>query len=166
MADYVNNSNAGMEWDDTIENDGQEYIVLPEGDYNFIVTDFERGRFPGSAKMIACNKATLTLRVKTDNGTASIRTDLILNRLVEFRVSAFFRCIGQKKHGDRLVMDWNNVVGSRGRAHVKPRAYTDRDGNERQANEVDRFYDYDEKNFPVDFGWTEITGEDNDLPFN
>lgn len=60
MADYINN-NAGMDWDDAIENDGQEFIILPEGDYNFTVTDFERGRFPGSAKMSACNKATLSL---------------------------------------------------------------------------------------------------------
>ena len=82
MADYINN-NAGMDWDDAIENDGQEFIILPEGDYNFTVTDFERGRFPGSAKMSACNKATLTLQVKTDDGIASVRTDLILNRVVE-----------------------------------------------------------------------------------
>ena len=114
MADYLNN-NAGMDWDDAIENDGQEFIILPEGDYNFTVTDFERGRFPGSAKMSPCNKATLTLQVKTEDGIASIRTDLILNRVVEFRISAFFRCIGQKKHGERLVMDWNKEIG---RAHV------------------------------------------------
>ena len=59
MADYINN-NAGMDWDDAIENDGQEFIILPEGDYNFMVTGFERGRFPGSAKIPACNKATIT----------------------------------------------------------------------------------------------------------
>lgn len=32
-----------MNWDDVIENDGQEYILLPEGDYTFVVTGFERG---------------------------------------------------------------------------------------------------------------------------
>ena len=34
-----------MDWNDSIEEDGQEYIILPEGDYNFRVTNFERGRF-------------------------------------------------------------------------------------------------------------------------
>lgn len=53
------------------------------------------------------------------------------NRL---KLSSFFRCIGQKKHGERLTMDWSKVIGSRGRAHFKPRTYTDRDGNERQTN--------------------------------
>lgn len=99
------NMNNEMDWNDTLENDGQEYLILPEGDYVFTVVNFERGRFPGSAKMSASNKATLTLQVKTDDGVATVFTDLILNRLVEWRISSFFRCIGQKKHGERLVMD-------------------------------------------------------------
>lgn len=70
MADYMNtNQNAGMDWNDVIENDGQEFIIFPEGDYNFTVTAFERGRFPGSAKMLACNKAALTLQVQTPSST-------------------------------------------------------------------------------------------------
>lgn len=137
-----NNLNASMDWDAVIENDGQEYLILPEGDYEFTVTGFERGRFPGSAKMSPCNKASLTLSVMTPNGTATVFTDLILNRLVEWRISAFFRCIGQKRHGERLVPDWNKVVGSSGRAHFKPKNYTDKDGNIKQANTVERFYDY------------------------
>lgn len=162
----LNNNDMLMDWDDAIENDGQEFVILPEGDYNFTVTDFERGRFPGSAKIPACNKATLTLQVNTADGTAAIKTDLILYRSLEWRISAFFRCIGQKKHGERLVMNWNTVFGSRGRAHFKPRNYTDRDGNERQANDVDKFYDWDEKYFPVsNNSWTDLTGSDDELPF-
>ena len=166
MADNMAN-NVGMDWNDTIENDGQEYIILPEGDYNFTVSAFERGRFPGSAKMQACNKASLTLSVETEEGIASVRTDLILNRLVEWRISAFFRCIGRKKHGERLVMDWNNLIGAKGRAHFKPRKYTDRDSNEKQANDVDRFYDYDEKFFPAqkDGNFGGIPMSDADIPF-
>lgn len=153
-----------MDWDDAIENDGQEFIILPEGDYNFTVTDFERGRFPGGPKVPACNKATLTLQVKTKDGIAMVRTDLLLYRSLEWRISAFFRCIGQKKHGERLVMNWNKVVGSKGRAHFKPRKYT-KDGEERQANDVDRFYDYDEKNFPAEDDWMTVPDGAEDLPF-
>ena len=164
MADtYMNDQNMVMDWNDTIENDGQEFVILEEGDYNFTVTSFERGRFPGGPKVPACNKAALTLQVKTDEGIAVIRTDLLLYRSLEWRISAFFRCIGQKKHGERLVMDWTRVVGSQGRAHFKPRTYTDRDGNERQANDVDRFYDWDEKYFPVTGDWSTVS--DDDIPF-
>lgn len=167
MSDFYNNSSASMcmDWDDSIENDGQEFIILDEGDYNFTVTDFERGRFPGSAKIPACNKATLTLNVKTDSGTAFIKTGLILYRSLEWRISSFFRSIGQKKHGERLVMNWNRVVGSIGRAHFKPRTYIGNDGQERKANDVAYFIDYDEKNFPVTDGFMEVS-DDDDLPFN
>lgn len=162
----TNRNEMTMDWNDSIENDGQEFIILPEGDYNFIVADFERGRFPGSAKIPACNKAALTLQVNTADGVATIKTDLILYRSLEWRLSAFFRCIGQKKHGERLTMNWNTVVGSRGRAHFKPRNYTDRDGNQRQANDVDRFYDWDDKYFPADTGsFKEMTEPDDELPF-
>ena len=38
----LNNNDMLMDWDDAIENDGQEFVILPEGDYNFTVTDFEQ----------------------------------------------------------------------------------------------------------------------------
>lgn len=165
MSEIKNNANMCMDWDDSIENDGQEFITLDEGDYNFIVTDFERGRFPGSAKIPACNKATITLEVATENGTAYVKTDLILYRSLEWRISSFFRSIGQKKHGERLVMNWNQVVGSHGRAHFKPRTYVGNDGQERTTNDVAYFIDYDEKNFSATEGFTTVD-DDDDLPFN
>lgn len=166
------NQNMIMDWNDAIVEDGQEFITLEEGDYNFVVTSFERGRFPGSAKIPACNKATITLAVETPEGRASVKFDLILYRTLEWRISSFFRCIGQKKHGERLVMDWNKVIGSRGRAHFKPRTYTNSYGEEKTANDVDRFIDYDPQFFtaantaypPKQDEFVEI-GPDEDLPF-
>ena len=160
-----NDTNMIMDWGDTIESDGQEFVILEEGDYNFTVTNFERGRFPGSAKIPACNKASLTLQVKTADGKlATIKFDLILYRSLEWRISSFFRCIGQKKQDERLAMDWNKAVGARGHARFKPRTYTTRDGEERQVNDVDKFYDWDEKYFPAEAKFTEISDTD-ELPW-
>ena len=131
-----------MGWDDVIENDGQEFVVLPEGDYTFTVSNFERGSFPGGAKIPACPKATVTLSIDNDQGVATARVDLLLYRTLEWKIAAFFRCIGQKKHGEKVAMDWNKVVGARGKAHIKPRSYT-KDGEERQVNDVERFLDYE-----------------------
>ena len=131
-----------MSWDDVIENDGQEFVILPEGDYTFTVTNFERGRFPGSAKLPPCNKATLTLNIDNDLGIATAKIDLLLYRTVEWKIAAFFRSIGQKKHGEKTVMNWNKVINARGKAHFKPREYT-KDGQTRQVNDVERFIDYD-----------------------
>jgi len=163
---YNEQNNMCMDWNDAIENDGQEYVLLEEGDYNFEVVEFERGRYPGSAKIPACNKAALTLAVITEDGKrATVKFDLILFRTLEWRISQFFRCIGQKKHGERLVMNWNTVLGSKGRARFKPRSYINRDGEERQTNDVVTFYDYDASFFANEPQWTEIT-DDDELPFN
>ena len=161
----MNKNEMFLDWDDAIETDGQELVILEEGDYNFTVTDFERGRFPGGAKIPACNKASLTLQVNTDKGVAICHTDLLLYKTMEWKLSSFFRCIGQKKRGERLVMDWSKVVGSKGRAHFKPRNYTDRDGNAKQANDIDKFYDYDGKNFNEDV-WMTLPDGEEELPFN
>ena len=161
------NQNMFLDWDDEIENDGQEFVILPEGDYNFTVTAFERSRHPGSAKLPACNKASLTLQVKTDQGIANCFTDLFLYRTMEWKLSQFFRSIGYKQKGQRLVMDWNHVIGSVGRAHFKPSEYKDREGNTRTKNEVERFLDYDEKYFPnVQDGFMAVPESEDDIPFD
>ena len=143
----IKNSNLELGWEDSIQNDGQEFILLPEGDYNYTVIDFERGRFNGSAKIPECNKAIITVQVETKEGISTIKFDLILYRSLEWRLSGFFRSIGQKKHGEKLVMDWSKVVGSKGRAHFKQRSYVNQTGEEKIVNDVDRFIDYNEDFF-------------------
>lgn len=123
-------------WDDTIQQDGLDFILLPEGDYDFTVTDFKRERHNGSEKLPPCNKAVLTLTVKTADGDAYINHNLFLHSRTEGMVSSFFVGIGQKKHGEPLKMDWNKVRGSKGRAKIGVRTYENK-----QYNEVKRFYD-------------------------
>lgn len=165
----MENNNMIMDWEDTIENDGQEFIILPEGDYIFEVTDVERSRFTGGPKIPACNKASLTLQVTDPAGIAIIKTDLILYRTLEWKVCAFFRSIGMKKHGERVVMDWGRVIGCHGRAHFKPRTYVGADSQEHQKNDVDRFYDYDPKLMPsnaANDGWKDVEEKvEGGLPF-
>jgi len=136
-----------MDWSDSIDNEGQELIVLEEGDYVFKVTKFERGRYPGSAKIPPCNKAIITVEVQTEKGISTTRFDLILYRTLEWKLCSFFRSIGQKKHGEKLVMDWNKVLGSKGRAHFKPKSYTNQYGDEKVFNDIEKFIDYDEEYF-------------------
>ena len=132
-----------MDWDSAIEDDGQGgFVLLPEGDYEFTVTGMERARHNGSAKIPACNKAILTLSVETASGVAQVKTSLLLYKTVEWKLSSFFRCIGQKKHGERLVMDWNAVLGSTGMAHFIQRTFTGNDGTLKKANDVQYFIDY------------------------
>ena len=139
MSEYQNDAHE-IGWGDQIVADGGEFLLLDEGDYDFTVTAFERGRFPGSAKIPACNKAVLTLTVQTQKGEANAKYDLILWSSLEWKISEFFRSIGQKKSGEAFVPRWNEVVGSKGRAHFKPRKYL-KNGEERHVNDISKFYD-------------------------
>ena len=124
MADFASN-NVGMDWNDTIENDGQEFIILPEGDYNFTVSAFERGCFPGSAKMQACNKASLTLSVETEEGIAIDHITVVSNSEMVFHFA----------DGREISHGWQKLVRPRPRHTEEYKAYMSRLNKERWTDE-------------------------------
>ena len=134
-------------WDDEIEKDGSDFILLPEGDYDFTVESFERGRHNGSETLPPCNKAILKLRINTPEGTALINHNLFLHTRTEGMISAFFTSIGQKKKGEKVKMNWNAVIGAKGRCKVGIRKWKGNDGEEHQGNEIKRFYPFEGKKF-------------------
>ena len=120
--------------------------------------------FRSGQKIPACNKAAITVQIQTNEGIAMVKFDLLLYRSLEWRISSFFRCIGQKKHGEKLVMNWNTVIGSKGRAHFKQRKYTNQYGEEKVVNDVDRFIDYKPEYFTNEDS-NLVPINDDDLPF-
>lgn len=136
MADYNNNNVIDRElgWDDTIENDSPEYILLEEGEYDFTVDHLDRERHEGSEKLPPCWKAVLYLKVETPEGVATIRHNLFLHTRTEGMMCAFFTCIGQRQHGQRLKPRWAEVPGAKGRAIFRTREY-----NGKKYNEVKKF---------------------------
>lgn len=131
-------------WDDEITEEGGEFILLPEGDYNFTVTAFERGRHNGSEKLPPCNKAILSLRIETPEGAATIRHNLFLHSRTEGMISQFLLSIGQKKHGEPIRPRWNEMVGATGRAKVYIDKWEGNDGKEHESNKIKRFYEKDD----------------------
>lgn len=129
-------TDVGMEldWDSEIEKEAPGFILLPEGDYEFEVTSFERARYAGGDKLPPCNQAKVRLQITTPDGISTINHNLFLHSRCEGMLSAFFNCIGQKKHGEKVQMNWGKVIGSKGRAKVGIKTY-----NEKQYNEVKRF---------------------------
>lgn len=132
-------------WDDIIENDGGEYILLPEGDYDFKVLSFERERHQGSAKLPPCNKAVLNIEVTSPQGKTTIRHNLFLHSKCEGLLCAFFSSIGQRKRGEKLQMNWNSVTGATGKCKVKIHTWTKDDGSQGQSNEISKFYEKEDK---------------------
>lgn len=128
-------------WDDVIEKDGEDFVVLPAGDYDFEITGFERGRHEGSEKLPPCNKAMLSIKIVSGTDTTTIKHNLFLHSKTEGLLCAFFTSIGQRKKGEKLQMNWNNVIGSRGRCKLTVREWTSENGEKKQSNQINKFYE-------------------------
>ena len=118
-------------WDDEIQRD-ESFQVLPEGDYRFTVTRFERARHSGSEKIPACNKAVLTLSVSGPEASGEVQTSLFLHSKFEWKLCQFFTAIGQRRPGEAMRMNWGAVPGSSGMCRVGVRKWTGNDGKERE----------------------------------
>lgn len=122
-------------WDDNISKDEDEFIVLPDGDYDFMVESVTRARHEASTKLPACNQAIVNIRIETPQGKVVIKHNLFLHTKMEGMLSAFFASIGQKKKGEPLRMNWQLVSGSTGRCKLGHKIY-----NDNTYNEIKRFY--------------------------
>ena len=159
---------AELDWDAEIRDDSNGYAPLPDGDYIGRVLTVERDRHNGSPKIPPCPKAVVKLLLQERPGrTREMTMNLFLHSKMEWKLSEFFRSIGQKKYGERLRMDWAAVPGSRIRVHVSTKKSKNA-GEEREFTNVDKCYDYDEKSFPADPHWlmAELQREEDTTGFN
>ena len=128
--------NKVFDWDDIIDDDGEQnqkdWVLLPEGDFDFEVYEVEKSWYNGSDKMPACPMAILTLNFKhpDDGMNCRVWDRFFLCGKMEWKLSSFFRSIGEKEHGSKVKMDWDSVEGKTGRAHVIRTQYNGKDKNE------------------------------------
>ena len=125
-------------WDDEFTEVEDSYQVVPAGDYDFTIVDFDRARFEGSDKMPACPQAKITYEVTAPDGTKGrIRQNLFLHSKSQWQLTNFACAIGQMKRGDgHFRIAWNQLIGATGRMQVSIREY-----NGKNYNDVKKFYD-------------------------
>lgn len=133
MTQQYNNFEREFDWNDTIQNDAPEFVILKPGEYWFTVEKFDRARHNGSDKLPPCNKAIVQIKIETAEGVAYVDHNLFLHSKTEGLLSAFFGAIGQKKHGEPLSMNWQTVPGSVGVCKIKNRVYNGNTYNEVQS---------------------------------
>lgn len=129
-----------LDWNSEISNES-EFVLLPEGEYTFKVTKFEKAWFAGSAKVGACPKAELELTINSPMGTTTIKENLLLSETVEWKLCEFFRCIGQKVHGKGITMNWDAVLGATGKALIYVNTFMGNKGEPVQNNKVKTYLD-------------------------
>ena len=144
-------------WEDVLDgDDANGYEPLPEGDYYFTVKGFTRGRYEGGEKLPPCNKAVLTLALKSawtptqekPAASGEVTTQLFMLKSLKRKVTQFFIAIGYLKPGEEKAMNWNIVPGSTGTCAVTLREWTGNDGKKHTGNDVARFYDPEKSPVP------------------
>ena len=134
-----------LSWDDTITDDGKEFEPVPEGDYDFTIEKWERGRSKGEGKLPACNMAIVHFVIHNREREVTIRENYLLHSKMEWKLSELFRSVGLKKEGEPLRMNWTALPGLTGRAKVglKPGL---KDPS-KQFNFIDKLYPKEPKKF-------------------
>lgn len=144
------NENYIFDWDDEINNESSNYVLLPEGDYRFKIEKFERSQFDGSEKLPACKKAIVTFHIFGENNETSITENFLLCSQFEWKLSSLFLSVSLKKHNEPLRMNWNALIGKEGNCHVYIDNYKKKDGSDGYSNKIKKFYAYDEDVDPIE----------------
>lgn len=129
------------EWDSTIQNDGGDFRLLPEGVYPFTVRSLEKAYNNGTKSIPACPMAKLVFRVGVGADVSDVTANLYLDDSQEWKLCQFFLALGMRKHGEALKMNWDAVVGKAGWLEVEHYNYTDNKGEEKTINSVARYLD-------------------------
>lgn len=137
----LNDPGRELGWEDEIENEGSPRVVLESGEYPFTVQSFERARFAGSEKVPPCPQAIVLLQINAPEGPVPMNVNLFLHTRFEWKLCQFFTSLGLRQHGEKLRMNWAAVAGRSGRCKITKRTYKDRNGVDREANDVDEFLD-------------------------
>lgn len=101
-------------WDSPIENEGTNFVVLEENTVcDCTVIGFEPKQTKSGAPM-----AALRIECVAPEGRTIVDDNLALQRNCEWKLCEFFTAIGQRVHGQRIVPDWDGVLGAKCRATV------------------------------------------------
>jgi len=144
MSEYVNNNNSeALDWEDEIE-ESSGFVLLPDGDYRFTVTGFERGYFQPTrqdSKIPPCNQADYSLTIEWKDSAGISRTNVLhyrlkLTRSLQWLIYEFFESIGLRKKGDGTTkMPWEKAIGCSGICEIGHH-----DANGKTYNDVNKCY--------------------------
>lgn len=137
------NTTTGRElgWEDTIQNDGQDFEPVAAGDYDVTVERFDRSRSKGEGKLPPCKMAVVYFTVHAYDRDITIRENYVLHSSLEWKLSELFCGVGLKKKGEELRMNWQMLPGKKARAKVglKP----GKNDPSKQYNFIEKLYPYE-----------------------
>lgn len=157
-----NENYTALSWDSEITDGESTYFLPAVGEWRFTVKEYEKGYHSGTGKIKECPKATVTLVVTDGDKKCEIKEVLLLHTSMEWKLADFFRCLGLKKQGEKLKMEFDKITGLSGTARIRHEEWTNKNGETKISAKIDKFLDPTVENTPLGH---EISFESKDLPF-
>lgn len=138
--------NDWLDWDTTTFAAGNDFVLLPEGDYGFTILKTERERCQDGAP-----KLTLTLDVDGGElGHVQLKDGIKWVGSMQWKIASVLEAVGAERDGEGNVTgSVEACVGMMGAAHVGVRKWIGKDGKERESNQVERYIPMPLKAHPV-----------------
>jgi len=135
------NENEFLDWNAGFIAEESNFVLLPAGEYPFVVTNLERKIYDGNSDKIpnGAPYAEVTIEVNGNEGKTSVKERLYMMKKFQWKLTEFFTSIGQPVViGQAFSPNWSTVVGSRGTAELEINSYMYQ-GQQRQNNRVKSF---------------------------
>ena len=133
-----------LDWDSTIDQDDQQYTVIPEGDYEFVVDHIDKS-FVGdnSEKYAGAKMATVYMNIAVPGmEPVSLRENFILHSNFAWKIGSLLVSTGIKKKGEPITGNyWQKLPGMRGRCQI----VQNKGKNGNAYNNVKQFYAPDDR---------------------
>lgn len=136
------NNGYELDWDSTISADEQQYVVLPEGDYNFMVDHIDRSYVGESSERYAGAKmAVVYLNIEVPGqDSVQLKENFILHSNFAWKIGSLLVSTGLKKKGEDIGGNyWQKLPGTRGRCRVTQTA--GKKNPDQKFNNVAKFYE-------------------------
>lgn len=141
-------TNNFLSWGDSFEVDPtHEFPTLVPGEYPFIIEKVERTSVQKEeSDYYGCPMAAVTFRITGKDETGSEATitrteNFMLHMDFLWKISELFISVGLARKGERITPDWTGLPTRAGQCRVKVREYTNRNGDKRKSNDIEKFLD-------------------------
>jgi len=138
------NANSFMADDDDLDmnavlgpDTGSDFILLPKGDYDFIVSSWSQEEYVDKQSNNKPRKRmviNLQIQDPETGKTVSIKESIPLKKKLAFKFSQLFTSVGDLGKDSEKAMDWETLNGKGGRLSLSHREY-----NGKQYHNVDSF---------------------------
>lgn len=136
------NTGYELDWDSTIEKDEQQYTLIPEGDYNFVVDHFDRTYVgENSEKYRGAKMAAVYLNIQMpDQEDVQLCENFILHSNFAWKIGALLVSVGLKKKGEPISGNyWAKLPGTHGRCKIVQNA--SKKNPDQKYNNIQTFYE-------------------------